>query len=450
MQTAQWLLAPVQFMEGCRRRHGETFSVRFVGFEQPMVLISDPSAIRALYSQREQLLPPGRFAQLAPMVGPDSLLLVQGAGHLERRRMMLPPFHGEQMRTFEATMREIAEAQIAVWPQGEVAIQPLTRALTLEVILRLVAGVTDGARLAHMRALIPDLLDGGASVSTSVRVLIARRFGRSDPLEALSAQIRELDGDLLDEITERRERGDDGAGDVLSMLMAARFEDGRGMSDWELRDQLVTLLVAGHETTATALAWAFELLTHNPPALERLVEEVRDGSGDQWLRAVIAETLRLRPVVPLAGRRLAADLECDGYTLPTGSDVSPAIWLTHTRADLYEDPYAFRPERFLDKAPGTYAWIPFGGGVRRCLGAAFAELELRVVLRAVLERFDVSSRRGAEKVMRRGPTFAPRHGTRVRLRPRYTSSESRSPRSASDSSTAGSAAAVRRHEPSAL
>ena len=165
--------------------------------------------------------------------------------------------------------------------------------------------------------------------------------------------------------------------------------------------------------------------------------------------AVIAETLRLRPVVPLAGRRLAAELECDGYTLPAGTDVSPAIWLTHTRPDLYEDPYAFRPERFLEEAPATYAWIPFGGGVRRCLGAAFAELELRVVLRAVLERFDVSSSHGPERVMRRGPTFAPRHGTRVRLRPAYTSSESRRPSSPSASSTAGSAAAVRRHEPSA-
>jgi cytochrome P450 len=354
------------------------------------------------------------------------------------------------MRAFEATMREITEAQIAAWPHSEVAVQPLTRALTLEVILRLVAGVTDRARLAHMRALIPHLLDGGASVSTNVRVLIARRFGRTDPLEALSAQIRELDGHLLDEIAERRERGHDGAGDVLSMLIAARFEDGSGMSDWELRDQLVTLLVAGHETTATALAWAFELLTHNRPALERLIEEVRGGDGeDRWLRAVVTETLRLRPVVPLAGRRLAADLDCDGYTLPAGTDVSPAIWLTHTRADLYEDPYAFRPERFLEQSPATYAWIPFGGGVRRCLGAAFAELELRVVLRAVLERFDVSSRHGAERVTRRGPTFAPRHGTRVRLRPLYTSSESLRPRAASDSSTAGSAAAVRRQEPSA-
>jgi len=449
-QTAQWLLAPVQFMESCRRRHGETFTVRFTGFERPMVLFSDPGAVRALYSEREQLLPPGRALTLQPMVGPDSLLLIEGAAHLERRRMMLPPFHGEQMRAFQTTMREIAETGIAAWPHGEVALQPLTRELTLEVILRLVAGVTDPERLARMRSLIPHLLDDGASVSMSVRVLLARRFGRSDPLEALTAQIRELDRHLLDEIAQRRELSGADRGDVLSMLLAARFEDGRGMSDRELRDQLVTLLVAGHETTATALAWAFELLTHNRPALERLVREVRDGDGeDKWLRAVIAETLRLRPVVPLAGRRLAAELACEGYTLPVGTDVSPAIWLTHTRPDLYEDPYAFRPERFLAEPPSTYAWIPFGGGVRRCLGAAFAELELRVVLRAVLERFDVSSSHGPEPVMRRGPTFAPRHGTRVRLRPAYTSSESRRPSSPSVSSTRGSAAAVRRHEPSA-
>jgi cytochrome P450 len=444
-----WLLAPVAFMESCRRRHGDAFTVRFVGFEQPMVLISDPAAIRALYAQREQRLPPGRFLTLRPMVGPDSLLLIEGAGHLERRRMMLPPFHGERMRGFEETMREIAESEIAAWPEGgEVALQPLTRALTLEVILRLVAGVTDPGRLERMRALIPHVLDAGTSVSISVRVLIAGRLRRSDPLAALSEQIRELDGHLLDEIAERRARGQGDGEDVLSMLLAARFEDGGGMSDWELRDQIVTLLVAGHETTATALAWAFDLLTHNGPALERLIEEVRGGERDDWMRAVIAETLRLRPIVPLAGRRLAAELECDGFTLPAGTDVSPAIWLTHTRADLYEAPYAFRPERFLEEPPATYAWIPFGGGVRRCLGAAFAELEMRVVLRAVLERFELTSTHGSERVMRRGPTLAPRHGTRVRLRRVHTSSDGRSPRSASASSTRGSAAAVRRHEPS--
>jgi len=222
------------------------------------------------------------------------------------------------------------------------------------------------------------------------------------------------------------------------------------MSDRELRDQLVTLLLAGHETTATALAWTFDLLAHEPAALARLSAEVRAGDGEQrYLRAVISESLRLRPVVPLAGRALAQELRCDGLVLPAGTDVTPAIWLTHTRADLYPDPHAFRPERFLDQAPATYAWIPFGGGVRRCLGAAFAELEMRVVLSCVLERFELSTSRRPERVLRRGVTLAPRHGSRVRLR-RYTPRVQASPRSSSVASTRGSAATVRRQEPSEL
>jgi len=185
-----------------------------------------------------------------------------------------------------------------------------------------------------------------------------------------------------------------------------------------VRDQLVTLLLAGHETTATALAWTFDLLTHNPVVLERLRAELREQEGDRYLRAVVTESLRLRPVVPLAGRRLASDLDVDGFRLPAGTDVTPAIWLTHTRADLYPQPHAFRPERFLDDAPSTYGWIPFGGGVRRCLGAAFAELEMRVVLGCVLEALEVSAVSARpERVQRRNITFAPRHATRVRVVP---------------------------------
>jgi cytochrome P450 len=195
--------------------------------------------------------------------------------------------------------------------------------------------------------------------------------------------------------------------------MASRFEDGSSMDDGELRDQLMTLLLAGHETTATALAWTFDLLLRNPDPLARLREELSSESDD-YLRAVISESLRLRPVIPLAGRRLHTDLPVNGYTLPAGTDVTPAIWLTHTRADLYPDPLAFKPERFLENPPKTYGWIPFGGGVRRCLGAAFAEFEMRVVLRQVVGRCELRlARRGPERIARRNITFSPRHGTPV-------------------------------------
>ena len=412
IQTARWLTAPIPFMAECRRRFGDAFSLRFLGFERPMVLLSDPGAIRELYAATEHGLPPGRTAALRPIMGERSILLLEGAAHLERRRLMLPPFHGERMRAYEGAIARITGAEIDTWPRGSAfALHPRMRAITFEVILEVVFGVTDPRRARRLRELLPQLLDGTSSPVLSFRVLLARRLGRRDPLEAFGPLAREIDELLLEDISERR--ASPGGEDVLSLLLAARFEDGSAMSDRELRDQLVTLLLAGHETTATALAWTFDLLTHSPATLRRLTAELEEG-GETWLRAVIAESLRLRPVLPLAGRRLASELRTGGYTLPAGTDVSPAIWLTHTRADLYPEPFEFRPERFLDRAPTTYGWVPFGGGIRRCLGAAFAELEMRVVLSTVLSRVRLAAGEARpEAVARRNITFAPRHGTRV-------------------------------------
>jgi len=224
------------------------------------------------------------------------------------------------------------------------------------------------------------------------------------------------DGLLYEEIAEKRaDPGLDEREDILSMLVGARFEDGEGMDDSELRDQLMTLLLAGHETTATALAWTFDLLLHNPAARKRLRAEIAEG-GDEYLGATITEALRLRPVVPIAGRRLVSELEVDGYRLPAGADITPAIYLAHTRADVYPEPYAFRPERFLGDGPDTYSWIPFGGGVRRCIGAAFAEFEMRIVLAQVLARCELRAARDRPQgLTRRNITFSPRHGTPVTL-----------------------------------
>ena len=289
------------------------------------------------------------------------------------------------------------------------------QAITLEVILRAVFGVTDPVRSERLRERLPQLLAETSSLSLQFRVLLPSAYGRGDPLERLRGVSREVDELLAAEITERRaDRSCSERQDILSLLVQARFQDGGAMSDQELRDQLITLLLAGHETTATALAWTFDLLLRNLQTLERLTTEVDEG-GDEYLRAVVSESLRLRPVVPLAGRRLACDLNVDGFSLPAGTDVSPAIWLTHTRADIYPDPFAFRPERFLESPPTTYGWIPFGGGIRRCLGAAFAEFEMRAVIETVLSRrlLEPASSR-AEHVTRRNVTFSPRHGTRVR------------------------------------
>jgi cytochrome P450 len=416
LQTARWLMRPIAFMEHCRRRYGDSFSVRFLGFETPMVMLSSPDALQALYSEPAHGLPPGRTISLLPVMGPRSVLLLEGAEHLARRRLMLPPFHGERMQAYESTVREIAEREVAAWPAGSAfALHPRMQAVTLEVILRAVFGVTDPERRERLRGLLPRLLNTTSSAALQFKVLLARRFERRDPLGELRGLTRQIDELLLAEIDERRRDPEVGEReDILSLLVTARFEDGEPMSATELRDQLITLLLAGHETTATALAWTIDLLLREQQSLARLTAEV-NGEGDgSYLRAVIRESLRLRPVVPLAGRRLAADLTVDGVTLPAGTDVTPAIWLTHTRADLYPEPYAFRPERFLGRAPATYGWVPFGGGVRRCLGAAFAELEMRVVLETMLRRRVLrAATPRPERVTRRNVTFSPRHGTRV-------------------------------------
>ena len=422
VQTARWLFRPIEFLDSCRRRHGDAFSVKFIGFQTPMVMISDPASIRALYRSRENGLPPGRSFALEPVMGSRSVLLLEGSEHLSRRKAMLPPFHGERMREYESVISEAAGAEIDSWPLDDpFPIHPRMQALTLEVILRAVFGVSDRSRLEGLRSRLSRMLGDMASPRLQVRILLARRFGRDDPIENLRRETRAVDDLIHAEIAERRSDPElAGRDDILSMLVAARFEDGEGMSDEELRDQLITLLLAGHETTATALAWTFELLLRNPGPLARLRAEL-DGGGDEYLRAVISEALRLRPVVPLAGRRLGSELRVDGHVLPAGTDVTPAIWLAHTRADVYPQPLEFRPERFLEDAPETYAWIPFGGGVRRCLGAAFAEFEMRIVLREVLGRCELrGARRRPERIARRNITFSPRSGTPVIVTGRVT------------------------------
>jgi cytochrome P450 len=413
VQTLRWLLRPIAFLESCRRRFGDAFSVSFLGFQTPMVMLSDPDAIRALYTVPAHTLPPGRTVALQPIMGSRSLLLLEGREHLARRKLMLPPFHGARMRAYEATVREVVAREVDSWPAGEpFALHPRMQAVTLEVILRAVFGVSDAAQRARLGERLGALLAATASASLQFGVLLSRRFGGPDPLAKLAALRQEIDGMLSAEIAARRA---DPGEDILSLLVEARFEDGDPMDDAEIRDQLMTLLLAGHETTATGLAWTFDLLLRHPHVLDRLGA----GDDDAYLRAVVAESLRLRPVVPLAGRRLSEELRVNGHVLPPGTDVTPAIWLAHTRPDAYPDPYAFRPERFLDRPPSTYTWIPYGGGVRRCLGAAFAEMEMRIVLTAILARFDLRAASArAERVARRNVTFSPRRGTRVIATPR--------------------------------
>ncbi|HVO53261.1 MAG TPA: cytochrome P450 [Solirubrobacterales bacterium] len=425
MQTLAWSFRPLAFMRECRRLYGDAFSVRFLGFERPMVLVSDPAAIKALYTERDIGLPAGRNIILEPILGPQSLLLLEGSEHLARRRLMLPPFHGERMRAYEPVLAEIVDGEIDSWPLGtEFRIHPRMQAITLEAILRVVFGVAEGPRLERLRQMLATVLTETASPRRQLLGLATRRFGGRGPWASFEGQLREVDELLYAEIAEHRTRPDlEQRSDILSLLMVARFEDGSEMSDKELRDHLMTLLLAGHETTATALAWTFDLLLRHPAALARLRDSIAAGEDD-YMRATITESLRLRPVVPLAGRRLRKELVADGLTLPPGTDVTPAIWLTHTRPDLYPEPLAFRPERFLDNPPETYGWIPYGGGMRRCLGAAFAEFEMRIVLREVLTRCELRKASPApEQTGRRNITLSPKDGTPVVLEARHEARE---------------------------
>ncbi|MBN9623672.1 MAG: cytochrome P450 [Actinobacteria bacterium] len=446
-QTLAWSFRPLAFMARNRERIGDAFSVSFVGFERPMVLVSHPDAVKALYTERRNGLPPGRASQLEPVLGHRSVLLLEGEEHLARRRLMLPPFHGERMRSYEGVVGEIVTAEIDSWQLGrEFPIHARMQAVTLEVILRAVFGVAEGPRLDRLRALLGDLMAETGSPRMMLRALVARRRGR-DPFAAIRPKLAQVDEALFAEIAEHRLRPDlEERDDILSMLMTAHFEDApsaerpseisgdderegakhesyESMDDKELRDQLMTLLLAGHETTATALAWTFDLLLRHPTELGRLRGSLEAGE-DAYLKATIAEALRLRPVVPLAGRRLAEDLVTDDLHLPAGTDVTASIWLTHTRPDIYPNPFAFRPERFLEAAPETYAWIPYGGGVRRCLGAAFAEFEMRIALREIITRCElrkVDPR--PERTGRRNITFSPRAGTPVIVESRRAARE---------------------------
>jgi cytochrome P450 len=413
VQATRWMRSPVSLMEECRERYGDTFTVRMARVGE-LVFISDPPSVKRLFSaDRENRLPEGRSVLLEPVLGRRSLLLLEGEDHLRSRRLMLPPFHGERMRAYEAVMERAADRELDSWPLGRrFPLHPRMQAITLEVILRAVFGVEDPVRRERLRGLLVRLLEVTSSPRAQVIGLLSRRLGRIGPYGRLLRLMADVDAALFEQIAERR--GDPGAGDrddILSLLVEARFEDGEPMSDSEIRDQLMTLLLAGHETTATALAWAFDLLFRSPDAFDRLRAELAERR-DGFLDAVATETLRVRPVVPSVGRLITSNTTLGGFDLPAGTAVMASIYLVHTREDLYAAPYEFRPDRFLEGAPETYSWIPFGGGTRRCLGAAFASFEIKVVLRTILRRAVL--RAGTDRPEpygHRNVTLSPRNGT---------------------------------------
>jgi cytochrome P450 len=414
VQTAIWARRAQWLLKECQARYGDMFTLR-IAYEGTWVVLADPAAVKQVFTGDPRVFHAGEGNHiLLPVLGGNSVLLLDEAAHMEQRKLLLPPFHGERMQRYGESMSEIAAAEIERWPEGVAyRLRPRMQALTLEIILRTVFGLGEGERLATLRDALRRLLD----MTTDPRRLIVllllgpRRIRRFPPFRREMDRIDRL---IYAEIAARRRAPDLAEReDILSLLLAARHEDGSPMADAELRDELMTLLVAGHETTANALAWAVERLVRHPEKLDRLASEVRDGS-DEYLEAVIRETLRLRPVISLVARQLTEPVEIGGRLLPAGVTVTPSIYLVHRRPEIYPEPERFLPERFLDRAPGTYTWIPFGGGVRRCLGGAFAQFEMGVVLRELVRRRTIKPARAKpERVFRRAITETPRRDAEV-------------------------------------
>lgn len=412
--AARFMLQPTGFLEANSKRYGDFFTVTLTK-GRTVVFTSDPDTVKRVFTgDPEQLLAGVGNVILQPLLGPRSVLLLDGPEHLRQRRLMLPPFHGERMRRYAEVMREIAERHVARWPlRCPFPTQPAMQAITLEVILRAVFGVTDKDRVEQLATPLRTVLD---ATSNQARLLLLQLTssdrGPRSPWGRFRTLLEPADAVIYDEI--RARRGDPAdRDDILSLLLEARDEEGRPLTDAELRDELMTLLLAGHETTATALSWTLERVVRHPDVLERLVEEQRAG-GDEYLDAVIKESLRLRPVVPGVVRYLTAPFEAGDYVLPAGVHIGPSIYLLHRHPGLYPDPTAFRPERFIERPAGTYEWIPFGGGIRRCLGASFALYEMKIVLSTILERRQLRTSTAAdERTKRRAITFTPARGGRI-------------------------------------
>jgi cytochrome P450 len=410
LQTLGWGFRPGPFMERCQRRYGDMFTLK-IASEGTWVFVTHPDAVKQVFTGDPRLLHAGEGNKvLMPLLGQNSVLLLDEDPHMRQRKLMLPPFHGERMRAYRDVMTSVTEAELERWPQGDpFELWPRMQAITLEVIVRTVFGVSEGQRLAALRSALRELLEWG---SDPRRLMLVGMLGpsRLKHIRSFTGARDRADELLFEEIRERRSAPDLAErDDVLSMLLQARYEDGSGMSDEELRDELMTLLVAGHETTATALSWAVERLVRHPEKLERL------ASGDEeYLDAVVKETLRLRPVLPLVLRRLTEPMEIGGRELPAGVAVAPCIYLMHRRPDVYPEPTRFRPERFLEEPAGTYTWIPFGGGVRRCLGATFAIFEMKVVLETIAARLRLTpADPRSERISRRLITLIPERGAQV-------------------------------------
>jgi cytochrome P450 len=423
IQTAGFLVLGRRFLSACQRRYGDVVWFRTL-FDPGFAMVFEPRLLRQVFQAPPDRLRAGEANQpLSMVLGQRSVLVLDGAEHLRHRKLMLPPFHGRRLAAHEGVMRAMADRGIDSLPVGrEFALLPHMHVLTLDVIATAVFGIEEDERREELKRRVRAFLEhAGQPLRVLLLLFSRRRFNDEEVQRDFRARRDRMDELLLDEIERRRREPDlEERDDALSLLLLARDEDGVGLTDAEVRDELVTLLVAGHETTAAGLAWTLDLVHRHPAVLERARAAAVEGDTD-YLDAVVKESLRVRPIVPGIGRMVRGEpFELGGYSIPAGREINPSIRVIHRRADLYPDPAAFRPERFLgDDVPDTYTWVPFGGGTRRCLGASFSLLEMRVVLEQVLRRAELRPvGRRAERAVQHGVTIVPRNGARfTQVRP---------------------------------
>ena len=429
-QTLTWIRKPIPFMRACAEAYGDAFTIYLFG-APPFVFCSRPDTIKEIFTGDPEVLRAGRGNEvLRPIFGSNSILLLDGARHRRERKLLMPSFHGERMRLYGGIMRETADRSIDAWPiERPFPIHAYMQQITLDIILRTVFGVDEGERLSRLRALMVEFL---GLLGSSPLLLVRRLQVNLGPFTAwkrICQLQRVIDGLLYDEIARCRKEGPQDRTDIMAMLVAARDEDGQAMSDEEIRDELITMLVAGHETTATALSWVVYRLLKNPDVLAKAQAEVANVAGNGsagpeltaehiaalgYLDAVMKETARLNPILPTVARYLEAPTRLGDLDLPAGCVVAPCMYLTHRRPEIWPEPEAFRPERFINTRVDPYTFFPFGGGLRHCLGAAFAGYEMKIVLARMLSRVVLRPHPTyTVRVVRRTITMAPSGGLPV-------------------------------------
>ncbi len=427
IQSLRFNQRQIEFVFRSRRELGEVFRIHGAT-EDAVTVTSHPDHVRSLFTAKPELAPSlTGESPLRPIVGTQSVLTAVGPRHMRQRKLLLPPFHGEAIDAYTQMISAATEREIDRWPLGEpFALAPRMQAITLDVIMAGIFGIEGrpqrGTPEHGLRQMIRRLVAASTQPAAQIGELL--QIGREEAVGAMKFGLSLLDKQVYAVIADRRRAADLGERrDILSLLLQARTEEGEELTDKELRDELLVLVLAGHETTANSLSWAWERLVRNPDAHEALLGAVRSGAGaEEQVEATIVETMRSRPVIPMIGRRVTVPWQLGERGVPAGTAIAMSILLVHHREDLYPEPFQFRPERFVGgRKPGTYEWIPFGGGIRRCLGAALAMAEMRVVLEAMARRLDLEADDPApERALHRNVTMIPARGGRVVLRSRHS------------------------------